>query len=763
MTQNYRFTFSLALGLIFLTPLFFVPGGALYVESAKALLFSFGIMLMTLSYIFESFRQGSFHFPKHHLLTAVILLPVVYLLSSSLSTPSSLSFLGYSLEVGTFGYVLLGSTALLVFSAINVGTARALQALVALFASLTVLALFVALKVLVGGDFLALGNFFTNMGNPLGSWTDLAIAFSLLTILSTLVLGMIPVKPLVKVFLYGVFLISLSLLVIVGFSTAFLITLGASVVLFLYLSRVENHFHLSGTHTKLAHSTILPIMLGLTALLFVINPMISKTRGTLSNVVSQAFRIENTDVRPSLSATLNISKAVLSQVALLGSGPNTFSHDWLIFRPVDVNSTAFWSVSFPFGIGFLATQIATTGILGTALWLAFLLLLLAVSIKVLSHLPESRANRFTLVSTLFTSLFLWVSALLYAPSGATLMIAFLFTGLLLALMKEEGMLADYKVDLQEATPARLVSFFVMVVVVMGAISIGWIGVEKTLAAYHFKKANDLANVAGTSLQKVESELDKAVTYDPIDTYYVAISRLNFNKAQTASNSATGTPEQNQKVFQDGVSKAISSARSAVSVNPASYTNWVNLGLIYSSLVPEPLKVEGAYDNARFAFGEAVKRNPNNPELPLFLAQLEINNKNADGARSYIRNAIALKEDYADAYLLLAQLEVREKNITGAIQSAGALAVLVPENAGIHFELGVLKFSNKDYEGAVDSLEKAVKLVSDYANAKYYLALAYAQLGRVDEARMQLEDLLVANPDSQELKDALKTLNAGKKP
>jgi len=185
-------------------------------------------------------------------------------------------------------------------------------------------------------------------------------------------------------------------------------------------------------------------------------------------------------------------------------------------------------------------------------------------------------------------------------------------------------------------------------------------------------------------------------------------------------------------------------------------------LIYSSLVPEPLKVEGAYDNARFAYAEAMKRNPNNPELPLFLAQLEINNAQPEAARSYIRNAIALKEDYAEAYLLLTQLEVQEQNLDGAITSTEALAVLVPNNAGVHFELGLLKFSSKDYEGAVDAFEQAVKLIPNYANAKYYLGLTFTQLGRIDEARMQFEDLLVDNPESPEIKDALKTLNSGRR-
>ena len=52
---------------------------------------------------------------------------------------------------------------------------------------------------------------------------------------------------------------------------------------------------------------------------------------------------------------------------------------------------------------------------------------------------------------------------------------------------------------------------------------------------------------------------------------------------------------------------------------------------------------------------------------------------------------------------------------------------------------------------------------DYANAKYYLGLALAQLGRLDEAQKQFEDLSITNPDSEEVRSILKDLREGKSP
>jgi len=752
MSQSYRITFLVTLALIFLAPLFFVPGAVLQLGAAKSALLSFGSILLVLSYLYESFRQGSFSFPRHYLLYAAILMPVVYLLSAVLSTPSSLSLLGYNLEVGTFGFALLGALALVVSAGVVVETGRYLQALTALFASFTLLALFVLVKILVGPSTLLGAN---NMGNPLGSWTDLAVAFGMLASLAALALGMIPMRPLVKMVIYGVFALATFLLVVIGFSTAFMLTLVAAIFLWLYLGKVEKDFYLhsQGFFSK---ATLLPILLGAISLVMFINPNVSETQ-SLSGAISDQFGIQNSDVRPTLSATLGISKAVLSQAGLLGSGPNTFGQDWLIFKPLTVNATPFWGVAFPFGVGFIPTQIATTGILGTTLWLAFLFLLLVLGLKVLGKVPESRAVRFTLISTLFIALFLWLTALFYVPSAALLFLAFIFTGFLLSLSRDHGVVPSHTVNLREASPHRLVALSLVALCVAGALYFGMLSGEKALGAYHFQKAVRLSNTEGALITDVENELMKAVKLDGVDAYFAAISQLNFSKAQAAANSATGTPETNQAIFEEGLRRSIEAARAAVSANPASYRNWVALGSIYSSLVPEPLQVEGAYENAQYAYGEAQRRNPNNPELPLFLAQLEIAKGNPDNARSYIRNSIALKEDYADAYLLLAQLEIREKNIPGAIASTEALTILAPENAGVHFELGVLKYSNTDYTGAVTSLLKAIQLSPDYANAKYYLGLSYAQLGRVSEARSEFEDLLVSNPDSAEIRQALEAL------
>ena len=768
MDQTHKKSFFITLALLFLLPVFFIPGGALNLDVAKSALLAFGVVAATLVFLWEVWQEGKLDIPWHPFVLVAVILPLVYLLSALLTTPSSLSLFGYNFEAGTFGYMLLGSLLLILLGLVFTDTAKVLQALITFFISFSLIAVFTTIKILSGG-FPVWGTFFGNTGNPIGRWTDLATSFGLLSVFLILALGMIPMKKPLRLLLYGVFGLSTALLVIINFSTAFIFTLGASIILFVYFSTVEKHFFSTAATLPQASAhfifkpTFLPIVLGVVSLLFLINPTVSKTRGTLGDVITNTFEVTNTEVRPSFSATLSVSKAVLSNGAFLGSGPNTFSHDWLIHKPVDVNATPFWSVAFPFGIGFIPTQVASTGILGTLLWIAFFTFLIILGVKVLAKIPESRALRFALVSSLLALLYLWTASFMYAPSGTVLMFAFIFSGLFMAMSRQMGIIPSRAVIFSRDTTTNFISTLLIVVLALGSMALGFVALEKTLSAFHFKKAVDLSNRPEATLEAVEVVLNKTVKFAPADIHYVALSRIHFAKAQAVAESKEGTPEGNLANFGDAISKSVAAARQAVSINPAGYQNWVALGTIYSALVPPPLSVEGAYENAQFAYKEALQRNPTNPELPLLLARLELNKGNAEEAQSFIRNSIALKEDYADAYLMLAQIEIQENNITGAIASAERLTLLIPDNPAIYFELGFLKYSNGDYTGAVEAFTLALTSTPDYANAQYYLGLTLAQLGQLSEAQKQFEALLVTNPDSQEVKLILKELRAGKNP
>lgn len=762
MSQTNKSSLFVALALIFLLPIFFIPGSALGLGAAKSALLVIGTTVLTLVFLQNIWKAGRLNLPWHPILAFLVFLPTVYFVSALVSTPSSLSLLGYNFEIGTFGYILIGSLLVLLVSSIFSDTTRVLQALVAFFLSISVLALFVLVKVFSGGEILVLGNFFGNMANPIGNWTDLAVVFGLLSSFSALAIGLLPMKLSARLLVYAAFIAGLFLMIVVNFTVAFALTLAASIFLILYFSKLEKRF--SGVEPEVGNfftrPLFLPIVLAIVSVIFLVNPTISDSRGTLGDVVANTFSVENIDVRPSLSATLGISKAVLLEKSFLGSGPNTFDRDWLIYKTAEINTTPFWAISFPFGVGFIPTQIATTGALGIFAWLLFFVTLVVLVVKSLMRLSESRAERFTTISAVFIVLFLWAASFVYAPSATVLMFAFIFSGFLLATNQISHTISSRSLDLKDLPRNKVATFVMIAVVFTGSIYLGWSSYTRTIAAYHFKKAVDLANTEGSPLDEIERFVNKAISSMPTDTYYVALSRINFVKAQNAINATEGTPEENQTIFETSLRQSIEAARLATQINPAGYQNWISLGLIYGALVPPPLSVSGSYENASVAYDEAGKLNPLNPEVPLFRAQLELNNNNRDKAISEVKKATAMKQDYADAYLLLAQLEIQAGNTAAAIESAEQLALLTPDNPGIYFELGVLKYSNGDYLGAEGTFRRALNIVPDYANAQYYLGLSLARLDRLDEAIEQFEALARTNPDNVDVINILEDLRDG---
>jgi tetratricopeptide (TPR) repeat protein len=177
-------------------------------------------------------------------------------------------------------------------------------------------------------------------------------------------------------------------------------------------------------------------------------------------------------------------------------------------------------------------------------------------------------------------------------------------------------------------------------------------------------------------------------------------------------------------------------------------------------VPQ-LNIQGAYESAGISYQEALRLNPKNPGILMLFARLAINHNDLKLAESFALQAIQLKNNYLDAYYILSQIEVATQNIQGAIRSVTAASVIDPTNPAVFFQLGLLKYNVGDWGGAIESLEKAVSMTPDYANAKYFLGLAYEITKQHEKAIKQFQDIVKTNPDNKEVQAILANLVEGK--
>lgn len=764
MNTSHKISFVSTLIFLFLLPLFVLPGSFFPLAISKTVLLTIGSSILVLTFLLESMKKGSIQLPATYMMWAGVLLPLVYLISAVTSSYGSFGIFGYNLEIGTAASILLVSVFFVIVSLVFNQNNRIMEAYGLTVASLSLVLVFGLIKILSMGKVIKTGILGGTMGNTIGSWTDYAMVSGLIVVMVTFALQMLSLKKTLRLILYGIFTASLFMLAVINFSAAWQLVFGISIVSLVYFLSFEKRattLAINGP-AESRRRVVVPILLAVISLLFVINPHVS-SKGTLGATVSTAFHLNNIDVRPSLGSTLSVSGPTLKSHPFFGSGPNTFLNDWLLYRPQDINATPFWGTAFPYGVGFIPTQLATVGIVGMAVWLAFLVYFVVLGIKVMGRLPEARGLRFILVSSFTAALFLWVAQCMYQPSIVVLTLAFIFTGFFIGGLVANGLLKARDVTFNSKPALTFTAMLVAVVLGLGTVAVGFGAFERFMSVAYFQRALILSSTPGAETNAIVAALGKASKFAEYDLYYAALSRLEFSRAQAVAASTSGTAEQNKALFEEALSRSIAAAQAAVNKNPQSYENLTNLGAIYASLVPKPFAVPGAYENAKGIYERALAVSPHTPEVPLLLARLEFDKGNVDAARGYIQDAISKKKDYAEAYYLLTQIEASENKLPEAIQAVQTAAVLSPDNAGIFFQLGLLNYLNKNYQGAVDAFTRALTLVPEYANAKYYNALSLDALGKRADAVALFEDLHTSNPDNELVTKILANLKANRDP
>lgn len=754
MQQESRIGVNVLLALVFLLPIFFLPTQVLPLGLAKVSILVVSSLVCFALIAYGIVKDRSIVMADTKLIYAALALPLVYLASSIVSATPLLSIFGYALESTTAGSILVLSLLLISSAYIFRSRTNLIKVLTFFFVSLSLLAAFAVLKVLTGDSFLTLSTFYGKMGNPIGAWTDLAVSMGLLAVMTIFVTEMLPLAKRIKFFTKILFVVSVVLLAVANFFTAWMLVLGSSIVLLIYFGTVEK---IEGVAYKNREGVRMAIILLILSLFFILNPSLNGK--DLTTKISEVTGVANSDVRPNLKSTMAVAKLTLAKNPVLGSGPNTFDKEWLLNKPAETNATPFWNIAFPYGFGFLPTAVATTGLLGTLAWAFFFAFYFVLGIKAMSKSQENRSDKFIVISTFFISLFLWIGAFSYAPSQTLIALAFIFTGLFIAASEITGVINKREYSFNQNRVKMFIGALVMIAVLIGVSVFGFISVKKVLAATHFQRALVYSNES-KSVDEIENELGKAITTSPSDPYWTAVSQVQLRRANGALSNSSASEEENQQTFQNALSASIAALQNAINLNPT-YQNWVALGNIYSSLVPEPFEVEGAYESAKMAYESARSLHPLSPEVSLLMARLEVDSDNTKKAREFVAEAISKKSDYAEAYFFLAQLEINENNLDRAIESAETGTLLLPNNPGVLFQLGVMKYSNEDYTGARVAFERALQLVPDYANAQYYLGLSLDKLGKRADAITQFENLSKTNPDNDLVKDALRNLRAGR--
>jgi tetratricopeptide (TPR) repeat protein len=751
---------GLSLIVVFLLPLFFIPGGFVSLQYGTSLLFAFSVIVSALIYIVSVLKKGTLVVPTQKLFTigGFLVVPVVYALSSLSHGVSRMSFFGYTFDISTVGFVLLSFLFLFLVSIIFADKKKIFYSYIAIVVSLLCVSLFLIIRMIYGADVLSFGLFTSLTTTVVGGWNSTGIFFGIGAILSLLTYEMLSLTRFTKILTTVALVISLFFLSIINFGSIWIIVASIAFLFLAYRVFSPTDMGMYSWADRIKKVPVYSLCVFVIALVFAI------WGNAFGGKIADYLNVTNVDVRPKLGVTVDIAKSTFKTEPLFGSGPNTFAMQWLSYKPADINSTIFWNTEFAYGVGLLPTFAVTTGIIGVLSWIVFFIAFLYFGFKALFSKVTDQFTLYLTASSFFISLYLWVMSCIYVPSIVICIFTFFFTGIFFATLYMQNIVSLKTITFSTnprvgfGLTLGLVTSFVLV----GLVGYGLFNTSKSL--WYFQKSAYAANQTG-DLVLSEQYIEKAIALVPYDVYYRAQSEIGVLKITTLLNQdlSKANKEEVQKFFIDELTKSITAGFNAQKADTKNYLNWITLGRAYQVAVPPETQVAGAYESAFAAYSKALEQNPQNPGILLLLAQLEASKNDLTKAKQYTIQAINQKQNYIDAYYLLAQLEVADKNTKGAIDSVTQASIIEPNNSAVFFQLGLLKYNTQDYAGAIDAFTQSLKITPDYANSKYFLGLSLVLTQKVPDAIQIFEELKKTNPDSKEVEFILSNLKAGKSP
>src|SRR3989344_4474835 len=724
--------------LVFLATVFATPLAVAPVASGKSILFFGGIFLSAFFFILSAIQKGSVKILKSALLISCGAIVFVWVIS------------------GFFSAMFTAGLALFLGSMIFQSKKRVFVFYLLLFLSSFIAFLFQLLHLVFGINIIPFNVFPYATSNLIGGWNDFSIFFGLVGLISLVFLETANSGKGVKFFLYAVLTLSFLAMVASNFSGNWIIFGAFSLFVFVITLFKKPFGDKDGgadgvKRTKIIRASFFAIILVLFFILF------KGTAGKINDALGTSF----SGIRPSWQTTIDIAKQSLKSDIVLGTGPNTFLYDWLKFKPAAINDTIFWNARFSSGFGYLPSMMATTGILGIAAIIIFLIIFLIYGKKILSYKEN---DPLTVVSFLGAA-YLWTFVVLYTPGLLIFEMAFIMTGVFLALLANNGkigvaeiFLSGLSADRQDKAKSRVIFMIMGIILLIGTVFLFYLYSRIFLALNNYSQAIVLFEKSG-DIDATGKKLMKAVQMDKQDEYYRALSELGLVSLGQIAVSKDISADKAVALFQNNLSSAIVYAREATRLNPADPVNWMQLGRVYESVVA--FKVGKADEAAINSYREALKASPLDPSPFIALARVAMQTQKIDDAKKYLQSALNIKPDFADALFAFSQIEAQTGNLKEAILRMEQAAATSPNNFGVFFRLGLLQYQNNNFNAARTAFEKTVGLNNGYANARYFLGLIYDKQGLKEKAIEQFVYIQKTNPANEEVKKILSNLKNGR--
>jgi tetratricopeptide (TPR) repeat protein len=740
----------LVVALVFLLPIFFVPGLPASLGFDKAILATIcGVVVVMLAAL-SSLRYTETKTVLPYALFTYWAFVTIAFLSAFLSGDIQDAVRGSYFEPQTAGFFAVMGLVMTLPLIFQRDKTASLKILVALGGASTIALLYTLVRVFLKPGALAFKSFGSVTVSPVGAFNDMAVFAGLAIIISLITLLQLPLKKMFQVALAVLTAASLVVMAVVNFFNLWIVVGFFAILLLVFIFSRDTLFNrVSETDT----TTISPVTIGVTMLVCAVSILFVVAGDYLGARISNSTGVNYLEVRPSMSATIDIARQVYHGDIFLGVGPNKFVDAWRLYKDQSINNTIFWGTDFVAGFGLIPTLFITTGLLGGLAMLVFQGFLLYAGYRMLlrGNNTDSYWYYFGLVSFAGAA-FLWGMSYVYVSGSTVLLLAALFTGFTFV---------AYQALVPEATKtlalvsSRRRGFFLMtivIVVITGAVATLFTLGKQYVAQAEFSKAR-----AATNIDEFNSNVGSAFEQYQDDMFAGAIAQIRL--AEMRGMLGLKDPKkEDQERFANVSRQAIAASEEAIrldSSNPAHYATQAQILSVLAAV-----GYQDAENRANGRLEDARWRDPKNPSYDMVAAYMAVQLNDSNTAREKIKKALALKNNFSEALFLQAQLDVKDGNIKAAVETARQIITLEPDNPTRYYQLGVLMAADKNLEGAIEAYEAAIKLDNNFANARYMLALTYIDQKRVNDALDQLRIVQQSNQDNEQLNNLIKQLETG---
>jgi tetratricopeptide (TPR) repeat protein len=700
---------------VFLVPLIFLPWTVDVLNFNKQAIFILLVFLSLFCWLLKSLMEEKISIDVSGYNLSFIIYIAVLGLATLFSAYRYGSFWGWPLSasasfLSSLGFVLLCFLILNLF--------REKEDVFGILFSLIVSGLFVALFALpqVLGKFWLPFDWARNSSfNTIGTVNALAVFLAALLPLAA-VIGFIAVKRLVKILLVIFILASVFLLVAANFWAAWVtLLLGASLILVFGIARRE----------ILNFSWMFLPMILLAVSLFA---LLLNTSLLPLNLASE--------VSPTNAASVEIATETMKEYhspwsLLFGSGPGTFAYDYSKFKPLEVNQSVFWATRFGSASSEMLDRLATTGVLGLLSFLAVLLVVGLVGFRALVSKEIKPKENYTWVLLLGAQasiLALLGASFLYPLSFSASFLLWTLVASVLALVGGKVKSFDFRAEALPETkeikrglarpgflPSIGVSFAFIAVLILG------LGVSFATAQRYFAEVNYVLAMDSLKNNDTISAINRLgtairLTGSKQDNYFRDLAQVYLFRINEELARKDIPQDQISTRVNDFIGAAVGAAKSAVDVSPKNVVNLTIRGYVYNNLVPF---INGAEEWAAKAYEEAVNLEPGNPSIL------------ADWGRVYLAKADTLAQDKTKADEYQSWLNKAKEKYQEALDLKSDYAVA-------RFQLAMVDVREGKTKDAISKLEDTKTIAPFDTGLAFQLGVIYYSDNQLDKARAEFE-------------------------